>query len=65
MPIEVTKNYIRERQISPNRCAKKSFRTKSVSKKTKIIVCCPKGSYDSKKKKCKKGMILQSKLTKR
>lgn len=61
--IDVTKNFIRERQISPNKCAKRSFRTKAVSKNTRLIVCCPKGYYS--KNRCRSGMILQSKLTRR
>lgn len=65
MPIEYTKNYKRERLISPNKCAKGSFRVKSVSKKNKIVVCCPKGHYNSRTKKCRVGTIGQSKLIRR
>lgn len=36
--IHYTKNYARERLVSPKKFKKNSFRTKSVSKNTKIIL---------------------------
>lgn len=39
MPREVTKNYTRERQLPPSRCAKDSFRTITRGK-IKLVICC-------------------------
>ena len=33
----ITKNFIRERQISPSKCAKGSFMTKTISKNVKLV----------------------------
>lgn len=42
--VDVTKNQIRIRQMSPNQCLKSSFRIKNFSKKKgiKAVICCPK-----------------------
>jgi len=45
---DITKNYIRERQFNPNKCKKNSFRIKSVSSKTKIVLCKIKNSNKQK-----------------
>ena len=51
------------RKASPKKFDSRSFRVKTVSKKTKIIVACPKGQF--KKGKCQVGMKLQSVLKRR
>lgn len=58
--IDVTKNYCRKRIVSPKVCALSSFRVKAVKKGVKLTICCPKGSYDRKTKRCKVGTITQS-----
>jgi len=67
MPRELTKNYIRERQISPNLCAVGSFRIKKVPHRPdkKLVVCCPKGKFNRKTGRCRVGTMVQSKLTRR
>lgn len=58
---DVTKNYVRERQISPTACAPGSFRTITRGKgkkKIKLVVCCPRGKQA--KGRCKVGMVAQS-----
>lgn len=64
---DITKNYIRERQISPKKCAVGSFRIKNVPHRPdkKLVICCPKGHYNKKSRKCEVGTRVQSKLTKR
>jgi len=62
---DVTKNYIRKRKKNPKYFDKRSFRTKQVNSKTKIIVGCKKGKYSAKNKRCKVGLELQSVLEKR
>ena len=57
--------FCRERQFSPSVCDPRSFRTKPVSKKTKLVVCCPKGKFDRKTKRCKVGTKTQSILKKK
>jgi len=42
--IDITKNYRRERQFSPNQCKVGTFRIKEVSSKTKLVLCKKKGS---------------------
>lgn len=63
----LTKNYKRTRVKDPKKFDKRSFRTKDVGKPghTKIIVACPKGKYDSKKKRCKVGMQTQAIIEKK
>lgn len=51
--------YIRERVASPKKFAKGSLRTITRGGK-KIVVGCPKGKYDAKRKRCKVGMRAQS-----
>jgi len=60
--IDVTRNYYRARVLSPNVCAKPSFRIKTLSKRKgiKATVCCPKGKF--KRGRCKVGTVLQSVL---
>lgn len=65
MPVETTKNYKRYRKADPKKFDKRSFRVKSVSKNTKIIVGCPKGKYSPSRKRCKVGLKIQSILKKR
>jgi hypothetical protein len=42
--IHKTKHFIRKRQFSPSQCRAETFRTKQVSKKTKLVLCKKKGS---------------------
>ena len=58
-----TKAYNRYRQMSPNKCDPKSFRTKKVALGKKVVICCPKGEY--KRDKCRVGTMAQSILKKR
>ena len=62
--IDKTKNYIRCRKQNPKKFDKRSFRIKPVSKKTKIVLACPKGKYNAKKERCKGKLKLQSVLKK-
>ena len=41
---DVSKNWIRERQFSPSKCRKGTFRTKVLSKKKQVVLCKKKGS---------------------
>lgn len=67
----ITKSYIRKRQKNPSKFDKRSFRTKIPCKKnrekcpTKIIVGCPRGKYDAKRKRCKVATQVQSVLKRR
>jgi hypothetical protein len=67
MPIEYTKRYKRIRVKSPKKFDRRSFRTKDVGRKgfTKIIVACPKGKYNARKKVCKVGTQTQAILLNR
>jgi len=55
--------FCRFRQFSPSMCSPKSFRTKTISKNTKIVVCCPKGNFS--KGRCKIGLKTQTILRKK
>ena len=55
-------NYWRCRQAPPSKFAKNSLRTISTKTGVKLIIGCPVGKYDAKKKRCKVGTKLQSKL---
>jgi len=57
--VDVTKNYVRRRQFPSSKCAKGSFRTIERGD-TKIVVCCPKGSWDKRTKRCRVGTRAQS-----
>lgn len=57
MPRDVTKNFVRERQFPPAKCAKGSFRTIR-SGKVKIVICCPKGKW--RRGRCAVGTRAQS-----
>lgn len=61
--IHVTKTECRKRVKSPKKFDKKSFRSKRVSKRTRLIVACPKGKF--KKGRCSVGMQLQSIIKKK
>ena len=56
--------YKRKRIKSPKLFDKRSFRIVDVGRPEhhKIIIGCPKGKYDAKKKRCKVGMRLQAVL---
>ncbi len=63
----LTKKYLRVRVKNPKKFDRRSFRIKDVGRKgfTKIIIGCPKGKYDAKKKKCKVGTKTQAILLNR
>lgn len=65
MPIEVTKRYIRKRLMSPKKCSPSSFRFKRIGARKALIVCCPKGHWDAKRKRCRVGTRAQAVLIKR
>lgn len=65
MPVEIGKTFVRRRKMSPSRCAPRSFRMKTLSRKHKIVICCPKGKWSRRAGRCKVGMKTQSVLTKR
>ena len=58
--IDCKRTTCRERQFSPKKCAKGSFRTKKIGRKANIVVCCPKGKWDRKKELCRVGTRAQS-----
>lgn len=64
MPIERTKNYVRKRLRSPRSCAPGSFRTVKRGR-VRLVICCPKGRYNIKSKRCLVGTMAQSILKKR
>jgi len=55
----------RMRQMSPKKCASDSFRVKRVDENTELVICCPKGHYSPKTRKCKVGTRVQSVLKKK
>ena len=59
--------YKRKRIKSPAKFDKRSFRIKDVGRPEhhKIIIGCPKGKYDAKKKRCKVGTQVQAILEKK
>lgn len=61
MPLEIRKKgrYIRERIRKPSTFDKKSMRTKKQGKH-RLIIGCPKGLYDKKRKICLIGTRTQS-----
>lgn len=65
MPVEYTKAYVRRRKMAPSRCSPGSFRTIKTGKRHKRVVCCPKGRWSRKARRCRVGMKTQSVLTKR
>jgi hypothetical protein len=60
---DVTKNFVRDRQLSPKACAPGSFRTIKTGKKLRVV-CCPKGKL-KRNGRCKVGMKVQTVLTPR
>ncbi len=58
--IDKTNTECRQRLQDPKKFDKRSFRSKRASKKTRIILACPKGKYDPRRKKCKVGLEAQS-----
>ena len=62
--IEKGKNWCRKRIKDPKKFDKKSFRVKS-NKKTKVVIGCPKGKYDSASNTCKVGTRVQSIMKKK
>ena len=58
--IHKTKSYCRKRLKDPKQFDKRSFRTKTVSKRTKLIIACPRGEYDVRRKRCNVGTQTQA-----
>ena len=56
--------YYHCRLQSPSKCASGSYRTIPTGGKrgTKLVVCCPKGKFNSRTKRCKVGTFAQKKL---
>jgi len=52
--------FCRKRLVSPSKCAPGSFRVKTIKKDVKMVVCCPKGYYNRKARRCKIGTIAQN-----
>ena len=63
--IEKTKTECRKRVEDPKKFDRRSFRSKRLSKRTRIIVACPRGQYDTRRKRCKVGMKTQSIIKKK
>lgn len=65
--VHYTKKYKRIRIKSPKIFDKRSFRIKDVGREgfTKIIIGCPRGKWDDKKKRCKVGTQTQAVLLNR
>lgn len=66
--VHVTRHFKRYRQFPPSRCSPGSFRTKRVGrgKRTRLLtVCCPKGHWSRKRRRCKAGTRVQSILKRR
>lgn len=61
---DITKNFVRERKLSPKSCAKGSFRTITRGK-VKLVVCCPKGKWNRRTQRCRVGTRAQSILRRR
>lgn len=61
MPYEVKGKYTRRRIRPVRSCAPGSFRTKRI-KSGLLIVCCPRGYYSRRSRRCRRGMILQSRV---
>ena len=60
MPRDRTENWKRHRLAPTASCAKGSFRTKVVKAGVQVVVCCPKGKWNAKRKHCHVGMKAQS-----
>lgn len=65
MPVETTKSFKRRRLLSPKKCAKGSFRTKTLKGGKKLVICCPKGPGHWNGKTCRVGTKGQSLLVPR
>lgn len=51
-----------EKEWGPQKkCARGSIRTKVVNDKLQLLICCPPGKWDAKRKKCKVGTRLHAK----
>lgn len=57
MPTETTARFRRARLMSPKRCAPGSFRTEVPpgAPNVRIVVCCPRGKWDSAAQRCTVG----------
>lgn len=64
MPRELTRNFVRRRAGEKSQCARGSFRTVKKGKH-RIVVCCPKGKWSRRSKRCRTGMRAQSILHRR
>lgn len=50
------KGYRTKRLMPKRACASGSFRTKKLSARTRLIVCCPRGKWSARSKRCRVGM---------
>jgi hypothetical protein len=57
--------YRHKRLAPPRRFDKRSFRVKTLSRRKKLVVACPKGKWSPKSRWCKVGMRAQAVLTKK
>lgn len=64
MPYEIRKGYARRRLRSPGSCARGSFRTVKRGR-ARIIICCPRGKWSKKAKRCRGGTKAQSIMKRR
>lgn len=53
------KNFYHCRKKAPGAFDKMSFRTKRISKKTMIVIGCPKGKWNNARKRCRVSMKIQ------
>jgi len=60
---EVRKNYRHCRKKAPGYFDKRSFRVKHISKNKMIVIGCPKGHWNNRKKRCKVGTRIQKTMT--
>lgn len=57
------KNFKVKKFRSRRTCARGSFRTKRLGKGRRLIICCPKGRYSTRSKRCKVGTVRYELLT--
>ena len=62
MPREIGKNFCRFRIASPSKFDKRSIRTVTPNKNTRVIVGCRKGEWSRKSGKCRGSMQTQAVL---
>ena len=53
------KNWWHCRKAPPGRFDKRSFRVKTISRNTKLVIGCPRGKWNNKSKRCRVGTRVQ------